>query len=102
MNENKTCLVKLSFEDKSVPSLAGYDFGETTFKNQVKNQIDYSADKITIEFPDDKSAIASSFIEGFFNEIKENIGLLQVRKKIQIKSKYPRVITKINEELDLE
>ena len=102
MSNKKESVITLNFDDKSISSLAGYDFGERTYLKQVDGKIDSQADEIIIIFPDEKSGVASSFIEGFFNKLKEDIGLTQIRKKVKIKSKYPGVVSKINNELYFE
>lgn len=94
MNESK---VTLNFEDKTVPSLAGYEYGKKVFEDQVKEKIDYSADKIIIAFPNDKTAIASSFIEGFFDGIKEKIGLNAIKEKLIIESNSVKITKKIKD-----
>lgn len=87
--------VYLTFEDKTVPSLAGYDYGVAVFKEQVEKFIDYSADEIIICFPTDKSAVASSFVEGFFDEIKKNIGLSGIFNKVKIDTIHESLSVKI-------
>lgn len=92
--------IEITFEDKSVPSLAGYEYGESVYLNQVKDKIDFEADEIILFFPEDKHLIASSFIEGFFNGIKSNIGITEMRNKIKIISKYENFVRKIYESMD--
>lgn len=83
MNINK---IELNFDDKSVPSLAGYDYGLSVYDNQVEPRIDYTADKIVFVFPEYKTSIASSFVEGFFDKLIKNIGLSGIRNKVTIES----------------
>lgn len=76
--------IELKF-DKTLTGLAGYDFGAETYSRQVEGKISYD-NKITIVFPDNIQRIASSFIQGFFEKIVENIGIVGVEKNIDIKS----------------
>jgi hypothetical protein len=75
-------IIKLKFE-KSLEGLAGYEFGMETYKNQVENRINFDQ-KITIVFPDNIQRIASSFIQGFFENIVQHIGVSGVEKNIEI------------------
>lgn len=93
----KTNEIYLEFEDKTVPSLAGYDYGEKIYDDQVKYEIDFTADEIVIIFPDDKTVVASSFVEGFFNEIKEKIGVKGIKEKVKIKSNSEKIKNKIKD-----
>lgn len=72
--------------DKMIVGLAGYDYGKTVYEEQVSNKIDFSK-KIIIVFPDQIQRIASSFIQGFFDEIVKRIGIAGIEKQIEIKSK---------------
>ena len=56
-----------------------------TYKNQVENRINFDQ-KITIVFPDNIQRIASSFIQGFFENIVQHIGVSGVEKNIEINS----------------
>ena len=70
--------------DKMIVGLAGYDYGKTVYEEQVSNKIDFSK-KIIIVFPDQIQRIASSFIQGFFDEIVKRIGIAGIEKQIEIK-----------------
>lgn len=82
MNLNK---VILEF-DKSLTNLAGYDFGIITYKEQVEEKINLSTD-FTIVFPEQIKGIAASFVQGFFAEIVNTIGLLETEKLVKIKAR---------------
>ena len=71
---------------KAETSLVGYPFGEKTFKEQVSAQIDYEK-HITIVFPENIKMVASSFIQGFFDEIIKHIGFKGIDEKVTIKIK---------------
>lgn len=69
--------------DKSVTRLAGNEFGKSIFAAQVKDKIDYSQ-KTQIVFPEQIISIASSFVQGFFEEIVKNVGILGVGKDVVV------------------
>jgi len=69
--------------DKSVTRLAGNEFGKSIFEAQVKGRIDYSQ-KTQIVFPEQIISIASSFVQGFFEEIVKNVGILGVGKDVVV------------------
>lgn len=69
--------------DKTVTRLAGYELGRKVFEEQVKNKINYNS-PITIVFPSNIQKLASSFIQGFFGEIVENIGIVGIEKQVTI------------------
>lgn len=71
--------------DKSVTKLAGYDLGVFIFESQIKNKINYM-DNITIEFPERVDSIASSFIQGFFKELVEELGISGIENNVNIVS----------------
>lgn len=69
--------------DKTITKLAGYDLGEQIFNEQLNGSIDYSQE-ITLVFPERIDSIASSFIQGFFKEIMNEIGISGIENKIII------------------
>lgn len=74
--------------DKVISGLAGYDYGKEVFELQVKDKIDYN-DKIIIVFPETIQRVASSFVQGFFEEIVEKVGIYGVENNIEIRSSKP-------------
>lgn len=88
--------IELIFEDTTVASLAGYDYGLSVYEEQVEPKVNYDADKIIIVFPECKKAIASSFVEGFFDHMIKNIGLVGIREKVEIVSDYQKIKEIIN------
>lgn len=80
--------------NKADTSIAGYPFGEKVFKEQIGANIDYSKE-ITIIFPENIKIVASSFVQGFFEEIVQNIGLRGVEEKVNIHSSSVRLSKKI-------
>jgi len=77
-------VIILKFE-KSLTGLAGYDFGMETYNKQVDGKVDFSKE-ITLIFPENIQRIASSFVQGFFEKIIQQIGISGVRDSIIIKS----------------
>jgi hypothetical protein len=69
--------------DKSITGLAGYDYGKKIYEDQVKGKVDLSKE-LTITFPNNIQRIASSFIQGFFEDIVEHIGLSGVEQLIKL------------------
>ncbi len=89
-------MVQLDF-NRSLTSLAGYDYGKNIYEAQVKGKLDLSKD-FYIEFPDEISNVAYSFVQGFFKEIIETIGLAETEKRTKIVSKkmlHEKIMTKL-------
>ena len=78
--------ISLTFP-KDLTKLAGNKFGRFTYEEQVKSIIDSNrGDSFLIEIPERIDRIASSFIQGFFEEYVEKYGLSAVEENIVIKS----------------
>lgn len=75
--------VTLVFE-KSLNSLAGYDFGQRVYHEQAEGILDISKE-YTVIFPDAIEMVAASFAQGFFSSIIEQIGLSKMEKRTVIK-----------------
>lgn len=73
--------ISLEFR-KDLTKLAGNQFGKSTFANQVESKIDYSAEQICITIPERIDRIASSFIQGFFEKIINEIGIRGIQEKV--------------------
>ena len=73
-------IIKLKF-DKTVTRLAGYPYGRHIYDTQVKDVIDFSQ-CVQIEFPEQIVAIASSFVQGFFDEIIKKVGILGIGRQV--------------------
>jgi hypothetical protein len=85
--------IKLEFK-KSLTKLAGYSYGKNIYDEQVKNKIDINRE-IVIIFPDNIKDIASSFIQGFFYDFVENIGIKGIERQVDIVSSDPEMKQKI-------
>ncbi len=80
--------------DRTVTRLAGYELGKKVFDEQVKDD-----SPITIVFPDNIKKLASSFIQGFFGEIIENIGIVGIEKQVTIVAENDKLPKSIIENL---
>ena len=76
--------------DKMVTKLAGNPLGKHVFQEQLLGKINYESD-ITIVIPDRIDTIASSFIQGFFEDIVKNVGISGVEDKFTFISSIPDV-----------
>lgn len=74
----------------TITKLAGNDFGCEIYNTQVRDYIDFTQD-ITIIFPNRIDSIASSFVQGFFDEIVANIGISGIENMVEIISSIPNV-----------
>lgn len=69
--------------DKDIVCLSGYHFGKSIYCSQVKGNIDISKN-CNIEIPTNVKLITSSFVQGFFSDIIDEIGLLTTEERIHI------------------
>ena len=82
-------IIKLVFK-KDLTKLAGNAFGKNTYETQVENIIDFNK-PIIFEFPSQIDRIASSFIQGFFNKIINEIGIGGIEQQITYISSIPEL-----------
>lgn len=68
---------------KTVTRLAGNEYGRKVYEEQVKSIIDFSC-KTQIVFPEHIISVASSFVQGFFDEIVARVGILGVGKQVEV------------------
>lgn len=71
--------------DKSVTRLAGYEYGKSIYDEQVKGKVDFNS-TIIIVFPDNILKLASSFVQGFFGEMVDKIGIAGIESNVIIES----------------
>lgn len=83
---------------KSSASLADYGYGQIVYNEQVRDKIDMNK-KIEIVFPDNIKIVASSFIQGFFEEFVKQIGIAGIEEQINIISPIPDLKKKIIDNL---
>ena len=74
--------VSLQF-DGMITRLAGFEFGREIFASQIENQVDFS-EIVTIEFPGQIIKIASSFVQGFFEKIIDEVGFDEIDKRVKV------------------
>lgn len=92
--ENK---VILKFKDDII-ALAGFEYGEQIFANQIKGNIEYNK-AFYIQFPDNIKIVASSFVQGLFSNIVKEIGLKLTLERAHIISSNARLVKKIKDKL---
>ncbi len=71
--------------DKTINVLVGFDAGRDVYEQQVKDQMIFNEPVIFI-VQDNVRVIGSSFIQGFFEKIKEEMGIEGIEKYIEMKS----------------
>lgn len=71
--------ITLTFQ-KDLTKLVGNSFGRKTYENQIKGNIDFE-EKVILEIPSRINRISSSFVQGFFDEIIQTIGIEGVKEK---------------------
>lgn len=79
----KNNCIELIFENKTLDSIAGFDYGKEIYDTQVKNKF-IEGDINTIVFPSSIERIAMSFIQGFSKELIKNIGRTRFLEEIKI------------------
>lgn len=93
----ETKKIEIKFEDKTLTSLAGNQYGSDVFEEQVANKIDFSR-KNTIIFPIGIERVASSFINGFTKKIfikikkEEFEEIVEIEGNEKLKKKFHSVI----------
>jgi hypothetical protein len=84
--------------EKTITKLAGNPLGKKIFQDQIMGKIDYES-HITIIIPGRIDTIASSFIQGFFEDIVKNIGISGIEDKVNIISSIPDIKTLVIQNL---
>lgn len=84
---------------KDLSKLAGNIFGVNTYEKQVKGKIDLSK-QIIFVIPAGIDRVASSFIQGFFDEIVNEIGISGVEEQITFESSIPNIKEFVLENLE--
>lgn len=87
---NKICL----HFDKTLTRLAGNQYGETVYNEQVKNRIKWN-EQNEIVFPQEIDRVAISFIQGFAKEILKKIDKTDVEKLLIFKASSNELENKI-------
>ena len=84
---------------KDLSKLAGNTFGIKTFETQVKGRIDLSKNIIFV-FPAGIDRVASSFVQGFFDSIVNEIGISGIEEQISFESSIPDIKEFVLENLE--
>ena len=82
--------IQLEF-NMTITRLAGYDYGKSVYENQVRDKINYTSPIIRLVFPNRIVKIASSFVQGLFKGIVEQIGLDEIGKKVIVQAASPQL-----------
>ena len=91
-------MIKITLDfDKMLTSLAGNQFGKNVFIKQIEKVV-YD-EYYEIVFPDRIRNIATSFIQGFFQEFVECFGISGIKDRISIVSTMPNLL---NEKLTVK
>lgn len=94
-------VVKLIF-DKSQTRLAGFPYGETTYREQVKPIYDKISDEneqVKLVFPNQIEKVASSFVQGLFSELINSIGYEKIEERFIIESSNEKLTARIQENI---
>lgn len=81
--------IELKFEDNSLFALAGFELGESIYRDQVKETLEARGhdDTIEIVIPNQIERIASSFVQGFFTDSINSYGFSEVKRLFSISVK---------------
>ena len=79
--------INLVFQ-KDFTKLAGNKYGKGIYQSQVKNIIKFD-EEIIFVIPDQIDRAASSFVQGFFDEIIKAIGIDGIKSQISYETKIP-------------
>lgn len=71
--------------DKQLTKLVGNTFGREIYDEQVKGRIDLSQ-RVCIALPSVINRVASSFVQGFFDDIVRQIGVSGVEEKFEFEA----------------
>jgi hypothetical protein len=92
-------MVELKFKN-TVQGLSGNPYGRSVFDNQVKGKINYyTDDEIIIRFPENIEEVRWSFVQGFFKEIIDAIGLSETLGKVTIKARTQDLVDEIYDKM---
>lgn len=76
--------------DKALTKLSGFDLGKDMYDEQIGKTIDFNKN-ITIVIPERVDLIGSSFIQGFFEEIVNSIGISGIDERMTVLSSIPNI-----------
>ncbi|MGR5537057.1 hypothetical protein, partial [Vibrio mediterranei] len=74
-------------------------FAKSEYQKQVKEKYTNYSEKLVIVFPDNIEKVASSFVQGFFEDLVNEIGYEGIEKNVTIKAKNDKLAQLIFERL---
>lgn len=89
--------INLNFSN-TLDRLAGFPYGKEVYESQVIPKIDLS-DYNTIIFPKSIKKVASSFVQGFFSTLVQEIGYQGIKDKITIEASNQELVNDIMDKL---
>lgn len=78
--------IRLEFKNH-LTGIAGFLYGQQTYKDQVQSKLKGQLQAMTIVFPDNIERVASSFVQGFFSDIINKVGYDDFDDIVTIKAK---------------
>jgi len=84
--------------DKTITRVAGFEYGQECYRDQILGKLDYTQ-PFTLIIPPQVRRVASSFVQGFFADIKKDIGISGIRENMTISSPYEKLQSDIIEKL---
>lgn len=84
--------IKLRF-DNTLTRLAGFQLGQKIYKEQVSSNWDGS--ELAIQFPERIEKVATSFVQGFFSDLVNEIGYDRIRNDIKIEASSDKLVSEI-------
>lgn len=80
---------RLELQFKSdIAKLIGNPFGKQVYEEQVKGKIDLN-DNVRLVLPERINRVASSFVQGFFDDIVRQVGISGVKDKFEFETSIP-------------
>lgn len=78
---------------KDSSGIAGYQFGKEIYTKQVEPKFSNKNEKLNVIFPDFIERVASSFVQGFFSTLVEEIGYEEVKRRVNVQMKNDQLVT---------
>ncbi|OTO94383.1 hypothetical protein [Enterococcus sp. DIV0385] len=77
--------IELNFPTNT-SGLAGFPYGRSSYEKQVKDKYSDYNETLELVFPDHITDVASSFIQGFFSYLIEEVGYEGIEKNVVFKA----------------
>lgn len=91
---NREKQIELIF-NKTYSGIAGRAYGQEVYREQVESARG-DAERLILVFPDHIKRVAASFIQGFFSELKSELGVQGTRDYVEIKASTDELAEKIS------